>query len=158
MKKLQMMFVGVLGVAASGMAMAAPIPVGAGGTTLNMTTQCTQLANNTRIVLSANVAGAVDCDDATFIGLSACHASGLQVNRNVSVAPTPPVAPATVPTCTAPLTLTGTAPDQRCTGAVTGSSFPTATTGQGTVISRFPGADCSATAVAAEATAAVDEL
>lgn len=157
MKKLQMMLVGVLGVAASGMAMATPIAVGAGGTTLNMT-QCPQLANNTRIVLSANVAGAVDCDDATFIGLSACHSSGLQVNRNVSVAPTPPVAPAIVPTCTAPLTLTGTAPNQRCTGAVTGASFPTATTGQGTVISRFPGAACSAGTVATESTAAVADL
>lgn len=157
MKKLQMMFVGVLGVAASGVAMAAPVAIGAGGTTLTIL-QCTQLANDTRIVLSANVAGAADCDDATFIGLSACHSSGLSASRSASVAPTPPVAPATTPTCTAPLTLTGTAPDQRCTGTVTGSSFPTATTGQGTVISRFPGADCTASDVASEATAAVSEL
>lgn len=157
MKKLQMMFVGVLGVAASGLAMAAPIPIGAGGDTLNIL-QCTQLANDTRLTLSANVVGAADCDDATFIGFSACHSSGLSADRSASVAPTAPVIAGGTPTCTAPLTLTGTGVDQRCTGAVSGSSFPTATTGQGTVISRFPGADCTATAVATEATAAVDEL
>lgn len=157
MKKLQMMFVGVLGVAASGMTMAAPIAIGAGGTTLTIL-QCTQLANDTNVVLSANVAGAADCDDATFIGLSACHSSGLQASRSANVAPTAPVAPATVPTCTAPLTLTGTAPNQRCTGTVTGASFPTATTGQGTVISAFPGAACTPAAVAGEATKAVAAL
>lgn len=157
MKKLQMMFVGVLGVAASGLAMAAPIAIGAGGGTLTIL-QCTQLANDTALTLSANVIGAADCDDATFIGISACHSSGLSANRSASVAPTAPVAPATTPTCTAPLVLTGAGAAQRCTGTVSGSSFPTATTGQGTVISRFPGADCSAAAVAAEATAAVGEL
>lgn len=157
MKKLQMMIVGVLGVAASGMTMAAPIPVGAGGATLTLV-GCPQLASETRIVLSANVVGAVDCDDGTFIGISACHASGQTSSREVSVAPTPPVAPSTTPTCTAPLALQAVGQTQRCVGLGSGAAVPTATTGQGTVISRYPGAICSASAVAGESTAAVAEL
>lgn len=158
MKKIHTLLVGVLGLAASGAVSAAPILLGAGGATLTIL-QCTQLSNDTRIVLSANVRGAADCDDATIIGLSACHATGLSASRSADVAPTSTTNPdgSSSLSCTAPLTLTGTAPNQRCTGAVTGSAFPSATTAQGTVISRFPGADCddAGANVSTEVTAAV---
>ena len=143
MKNLKMMFVGLVSMASAGVVSAAPIVLGAGGGTATIL-QCTQLSNDTRIVLSANVRGAIDCDDDTIIGVSACHATGLTANRSADVAPTSTTDAAGVTTlsCTAPLTLTGTAPNQRCTGTVTGSAFPSATTAQGTVISRFPGQPC----------------
>lgn len=159
MKNFQMMFIGMLGLAASSVVSAAPIVMGAGGTTLTIL-QCAQFSNDTRIVLSANVRAAADCDDTTIVGISACHATGLTASRSADVAPTSttdPVSGNTTLSCTAPLTLTGTSPNQRCTGAVTGSAFPSATTAQGTVISRFPGADCDAAGAnaATQATAAV---
>jgi hypothetical protein len=144
MKKIQLMLVGVLGLTASGLSSAVEV-MGAGGATLTILA-CPQLANDTRVVLSANVRGAYDCDtDAVIVGISACHATGLTAGRSADVAPTAPPAGSPVgtpPTCTAPLTLTGQAPNERCTGTVEGATFPTATTGQGTVISAFPGQDC----------------
>lgn len=158
MKKIQKILIGMLAVvslAAAGNASAIDLDQSANTITK---LDCTQLANDVTIILTSGVVGSVDCTTNTddFIGMSVCHTSGLKSSRT-EAEPTIPdtsTTPAT-PTCPSFGSLTQVGDTTQCVGVVEGSAFPTATTSQGTVTSRFPGADCGLGTVATEATASI---
>jgi len=117
-------------------AASAAIPLTSGKNTVKMT-DCSLFANDVDVVLSANVVGGVQCDDVNnFIAVSVCHTSGLVAERSAVV-----TTDATGVICTV---VAGT---EDCVQTVTGSTFPSATTTNGTVTSRFPGNTCSTTNV-----------
>lgn len=95
---------------------------------------CGLLANDIQLVLSNNVVGGVACNAATaIVALSACHTTGQTASRSAVVTTND----AGTVTCTVTAT-------ENCVETVTGSSFPTASTAQGTVSNQFPGQACSA--------------
>lgn len=142
MKKLPLMVAGFCGFMASGLAMAA-YPQLAGGPNDVTMVNCSLLANDIELVLSNNVVGGMACNTTTaVVALSACHTSGQTASRSAVVT--------TNPDGTVKCTV---AEGTTCVETVTGSSFPTASTAQGTVSNQFGGA-CSDTAATAKATTA----
>jgi hypothetical protein len=96
-------------------------------------TDCDLLANDIDIILSANVIGGIQCDEANnFIAISVCHSSGLVAERS-----------AVVTEDDSGVICTVVQGGENCVQTVTGASFPTATTNNGTVNSRFPGSTCT---------------
>lgn len=152
MKKIQLLLIGLVSLMAAGTSSAAPVALGSGSNPVTML-QCTQLANDISLVLTRSVLGAIDCDDATIIGLSLCHETGLTISRTASEAPTAGANPGDPATCPAGMQMNDA--ETLCIGTVTGAAFPSATTAQGTVSSRYPGGDCDAANAATESTAAV---
>lgn len=152
MKKMiqKTLIAGMLGMMSTGSAVAAFPDLGGGPNTVTML-ECTQLANDIKIVLTGGVVGNIDCaTDQQIVGLSVCHTSGLTTDRSVAEAPLD----ATNGTCSPGLTFNATT--SKCEGTITGVRFPTATTAQGTVASSYPNqTTCDATTAAAEASAAV---
>jgi hypothetical protein len=133
MKKMikKTLITGLLGLMSTGASAAFP-DLGGGPNTVTML-QCTQLANDIKIVLTGGVVGSIDCTtDQQIIGLSVCHTSGLTTQRSVAEAPLD----ATNQTCAPGLTFNATT--SKCEGTITGVKFPSATTAQGTVASRYP--------------------
>ena len=129
MKKI---FALVLGIAFSSIASAQVTELNQGKNDYRMT-DCTLLANDVVLTLSANVTGAVNCNpDEVFIAMSFCHTSGLVANRSAVV--TTDATGANV--CTVSET-------NKCVQTVKGSSYPSASTQDGTVKSIFPGSTCS---------------
>lgn len=133
MKKLTLIVAGFCGFMAAGQAFAV-YPELAGGPNDVTMVNCTLLANDIQLVLSNNVVGGVACNTATaVVALSACHTTGQTASRSAVVTTDETGAV----TCTVSATET-------CVETVTGSSFPTASTAQGTVSNQFPGAACTA--------------
>jgi hypothetical protein len=157
MKKIQKIFIGMLAVvslAAAGNASA--IDLDTSSTTITKL-DCTQLANDITIILTSGVVGSVDCTSNAndYIGMSVCHTSGLKTSRTEAESTVPDVNDPSIPTCPSFGSLTDVGGVQKCVGVVEGSAFPTATTAQGTVTSRYPGSDCSVGTAGTEATASV---
>lgn len=129
----------VLGIAAGFVSMSAVAFPGLNSGRNDVTiVNCPLLTNDIQVVLSNNVIGAVQCNEAdAFMALSACHTTGQRNSRSAVV-----TGPAAAPTCTVTAT-------EDCVETVTGASFPTATTVAGTVSAEFPGgnAACDAAAV-----------
>lgn len=104
-------------------------------------TDCSLLANDIRIILTSNVVGTADCNAANNrVALSLCHTSGQSNDRSAVVTDTDgdginDCDPAT--------------DAAQCVQTVTGSVFPSASTGNGTVVQSFPGQTCSAANAAA---------
>lgn len=149
MKKFHIMLIGLLSLMVSGTASA--IDLSTGQTTDITVVQCTQLADDIKIVLSANVTGSVDCtSNGTWAAVSVCHTTGLQSNRSYN----------DTMTSTACSTAGGTydASSGKCSGTTSGSKFPTATTANGTVSSLYPGANCSTSEAANQATTSVNAI
>ncbi|MFP3874972.1 MAG: hypothetical protein ACLFV1_11025 [Thiohalophilus sp.] len=93
---------------------------------------CNLLANDVDIMLTDGVVGGIDCDeDNNAIGLSTCHTAGLTSERSEDVDGT--------------------------TETVSGASFPSASTLQGTVSSSFPEQSCDVTNAVGAATAKKDK-
>lgn len=139
MKKITLLLAGLM---ASGMASA--VQLTATGQTVTRV-DCALLNEDVQFNLTANVQAGVDCDAQT-IAISTCHIGGRTTSRS---------AERNIPVgC-------DTDPQVECTGTeiitVTGAAMPTATTAAGTVISDYPGVDCTAAAAEANATAAVQE-
>lgn len=133
MKKLTLIVAGFCGFMASGHALAV-YPELAGGPNDVTMVNCTLLANDIQLVLSNNVVGGVACNTTTaVVALSACHTTGQTASRSAVVTTDETGAV----TCTVSATET-------CVETVTGSSFPTASTAQGTVSNQFPGQACTA--------------
>lgn len=141
MKKLTLIAAGFCGFMASGLAMAA-YPELAGGSNDVTMVNCSLLANDIELVLSNNVVGGMACNTVTaVVALSACHTSGQTASRSAVVTKNPDG--------TTKCTVSAT---EDCVETVTGSSFPTASTAQGTVSNQF-GGDCVDKAATAKATA-----
>lgn len=152
MKKIKLITIGLVGLMSAGVAGAADVALTTGGNTITAI-QCPQLANDISIILSANVVGGITCDtDATIVGLSICHQTGLTTERSVTAQPK--VGAGTNAVCVTGLTENQ---DGTCYGTVTGASVPTATTAQGTVTSRYPGQACTGANALATAVLAVQE-
>lgn len=142
MKKLTLIVASLCGFAVSGQALAV-YPQLAGGPNDVTMVNCTLLANDIQLVLSNNVVGGLACDTATaVVALSACHSTGQTASRSAVVTLNPDGSVK----CTV-------AAGTTCVETVTGSSFPTASTAQGTVSNQFGGA-CSDTAATAKAVTA----
>ena len=142
MKKLPLIVAGFCGIMASGHALAV-YPALAGGPNDVTMVNCSLLANDIQLVLSNNVVGGVACNTTSaVVALSTCHTTGQTASRSAVVTQNPDG----TPKCTVSATET-------CVETVTGSSFPTASTAQGTVSNQFGGA-CVDTAATAKATAA----
>lgn len=152
MKKMiqKTLIAGMLGMMSTGSAFAAFPDLGGGSNTVTML-ECTQLANDIKIVLTGGVVGNIDCaTDQQIVGLSVCHTSGLTTQRSVAEAPLD----STAQTCSPGLTYNSTT--AKCEAVITGVRFPTATTAQGTVSSSYPNqTTCDTSTAAAESTAAV---
>lgn len=152
MKMIQKSLIGLVGLMSVGAASAADVELASGPNQITML-QCTQLANDISLVLSGNVVGGITCDtDATIVGVSVCHLTGLTTER--SVAGASKVGVGVDATCVPGLTENA---DGTCDGTVSGPAMPTATTAQGTVASRYPGTTCTAANALAEAGVAVSE-
>lgn len=135
MKKLTLIVAGFCGFMAAGQAFAV-YPELAGGPNDVTMVNCTLLANDIQLVLSNNVVGGVACNTATaVVALSACHTTGQTASRSAVV---------TTDDTGAVICTVGTPAGNTCVQTVTGSSFPTASTAQGTVSNQFPGAACTA--------------
>lgn len=121
-----------LGLAFSSIAAAQVTGLNSGKNDYRMT-DCGLLANDVVLTLSANVTGAVNCNaDEVFVAMSFCHTSGLVANRSAVV------------TTDASGTTTCTVADgEDCVETVSGASYPSASTQDGTVKSVFPGQNCS---------------
>lgn len=129
MKKALILLVGL---AASGIASAQVTNLDSGRNAYRMT-DCGLLANDIVLTLSANVTGAVNCnDDENFVSLSFCHTSGLVANRSAVVT--------NDETGAVVCTVTDT---EDCVQTVSGATFPSSTTADGTVRQIFPGNTCS---------------
>lgn len=140
MKKLSLIVAGFCGALASGSAMAVYPELGGGPNNVTMV-DCGLLANDIQLVLSNNVVGGVACNTTTaIVALSACHTTGQTASRSAVVT--------TDETGAVTCTVSDT---ENCVETVTGSSFPTASTAQGTVSNQFPGQACSATQAVAVA-------
>lgn len=136
MKKLPLIVAGFCGFMASGMAFAVYPELGGGPNDVTMV-DCSLLANDIELVLSNNVVGGVACNTTTnVVALSLCHTSGQTASRSAVVT----TDDAGLVTC-----IVGTPAGETCVETVEGSSFPTASTAQGTVSNQFPGQDCTAT-------------
>lgn len=133
MRKLPLMVAGICGFMASGLVMA-DYPELTGGRNAVTMVDCSLLANDIELVLSNNVVGGVACNTATaVVALSACHTTGQTASRSAVVTLNDDGSVK----CTV-------AGDETCVETVTGSSFPTASTAQGTVSNQFPGQACTA--------------
>lgn len=130
MKKVILAAVGVCALMGSGLASA--IDLG-GGTNAVPITDCSLLANDVNLIVSNNVVGSLVCDTGTnFAAISLCHTSGQTTSRSAVVT--------TDADGNTTCTITDT---EKCVEAVTGSSFPSASTRLGTVSQQFPGQDCT---------------
>lgn len=137
MKKLTLIVASLCGFAVSGQALAVYPQLGGGPNDVTMV-NCTLLANDIQLVLSNNVVGGVACNTGTaVVALSACHTTGQTASRSAVV---------TTNDAGAVICVVGTPAGNTCVKTVTGSSFPTASTAQGTVGNQFPGGDCTAAA------------
>lgn len=144
MKKLTLIAASFCGFMASGHALAV-YPELAGGPNDVTMVNCSLLANDIELVLSNNVVGGVACNTGTaVVALSACHTTGQTASRSAVVTLNPDGSVK----CTV-----DTAAGTTCVETVTGSSFPTASTSQGTVSNQF-GGTCVDTAATAKATTA----
>ena len=95
-------------------------------------TDCTLLANDITVTLSANVTGGLSCDqDDSVVAVSVCHTKGLKSSRSSVVTQTNGVVTCTVTTAEA------------CINTVSGSSYPTVSTVDGTVAQEYPESACS---------------
>lgn len=142
MKKLPLIVAGFCGIMASGHALAV-YPQLAGGTNAVTMVNCSLLANDIELVLSNNVVGGLACNTTTaVVALSTCHTTGQTASRSAVVTQNPDGSVK----CTVGTGVT-------CVETVTGSSFPTASTAQGTVSNQF-GGTCVDTAATAKATTA----
>jgi hypothetical protein len=130
MKKTALFFAGLMGLIVSGTSAAQQLNPGNNDVLM---TDCSLLANDITLVMSANVVGGFSCNEAQNIAaVSTCHQNGQTNERSSVVTTTNGVA-----TCT----ITST---EDCVSTVSGASFPTASTTDGTVLSEFPGSTCSA--------------
>ena len=102
------------------------------GTTDISTVTCTLFQDNLRVTLSQGVSGAYNCNTATnTFSLAACHTGG-RVTSRTSVVQVPAGCGGT-----STVACTGTT-----TSTVSGSVVPLATTQGGSMVNKFPGANC----------------
>lgn len=142
MKKFSLFAVAAFSVAASGAAVAAYPQLTGGPNDVTMV-DCSLLANDIQLVLSNNVVGGVQCNTTdNFVAISLCHTSGQSASRSAVVT----TDDQGNITCTI-------SPTENCVETVSGSSFPTASTLQGTVAVQFPGQACTETTATAVADA-----
>lgn len=142
MKKITLLLAGLM---ASGMASAVQLDASGDSVTV---LDCTLLNEDVIFNLTTGVEGGVMCNN-NGIALSACHTAGRNTTRSAMI-------DSAGADC-------GPAPATPCTGTlvstpVDGAAMPTATTAAGTVISQYPGADCTAAAAEAMATTARDAI
>lgn len=141
MKKLPLAVAGFCVFMAAGYASAETTAL-TGGNNNIILTDCPLLANDITLVLSNNVIGSLKCEDTEDIAaISVCHTKGQQSSRSAVVTL---AADGVTVVCTVD-------DDEDCIESVAGSTFPTASTGSGTVTQQYPDAECSAAAVAAVA-------
>ena len=132
MKKIALLIAGLMASTAS-MAAVTTQQLAGGQNAVTMVT-CDLLANDITITLTSNVTGGFACDNTNnVVALSVCHTKGLTADRSAVVTQNADGSPK----CTI---IQGS---ETCVETVTGSSFPSATTENGTVTSHFPGATCT---------------
>lgn len=140
MKKITLLLAGLM---ASGMASAVTVDLTDAATNGSVTTvNCTLLNEDVAINLTTGVAAGVGCNT-TVIGIAACHTAGRTTSRS------------TLQDAAGDACVAGTA---GCTSvAVTGPAMPSATTAAGTVISQYPGGDCTGADAATFAESEADD-
>lgn len=108
-----------------------------GGNNAVLMTDCNMIANDIVLVMSSNALGAFDCNEANKIfAISACHTAGSSIGRSAVVLDPNNTPADTTDDCVVTAT-------EKCVQTVTGAAFPTASTVNGTVGNRYPGATCS---------------
>ncbi|WP_372865645.1 hypothetical protein [Spongiibacter sp.] len=143
MKKFPLAVAGFCAFMTAGYASAVTTDLAAGNNAIILT-DCPLLANDITLVLSNNVVGSLACEPTTSVAaISVCHTKGQKSSRSAVV--TLEDDGVTVK-CTVSETET-------CIESVSGSTFPTASTGSGQVTQQYPDTECSQTAVTAVANA-----
>ncbi|TDY01173.1 hypothetical protein [Thiohalophilus thiocyanatoxydans] len=147
MNKIKLIAIGLACLMTAGVASAAQL---SGGSNDYTRVDCDLLANDIKIILTSGVAGGVTCDEANnLVGLSVCHTAGLTTERSATYDHGDTMSDGTQ--CD-----DGGSGDG-CSETVTGSGFPSASTANGTVKTRYPGKSCDATNAEQEATDLVAE-
>jgi len=145
MKTIQLMVAGLVGLMASATVSAEALN---SGNNDYLMSECTLLANDIKLILSGGVQGDIACDtDVNVVAVSVCHTAGLATSRSTAFKKGDVISGTT--TCDV---------DEGCVETVTGSAFPSASTANGTVASRYPGNDCTTDNAATETAAIISAL
>lgn len=141
MNKIKLIAIGLACFMTAGVASATQLT---GSTNDYTRVDCSLLANDIEIILTSGVQGGISCDDTNnIVGLSVCHTAGLTTERSAHYESGDTMSDGS--TCDDGGTGDG------CDETVTGAGFPSASTANGTVKTRYPGAGCDAANAETEA-------